>query len=263
MMADPMSEPFDHDAALARLADDVAELRRLEAEVRRRKEALRTDLPRPADPVAARRFAVAAYWAAPEVPTEVLAEIATGLTRGKAVYRFTRGMTARLSNIACDRCGQPVVAHSREQMDRLVGQGLGRCDECTPAKAILTTTVRETPRSNGPLQPFERDLLQLHADCGQSASVSILWGGGTETVTMTPDDLRVYIEDPDLGAARAAGVSREDYLVWLETEGFVQCDAVTRAGARCKNGRFGHYAEDPAQWLQRRKRGGYCTTHGG
>ena len=256
-----MSEAFDHDAALARLEEEVSALRVLEAEMRRRKATLKTNLPRPADPVAARRFAVAAYWAVDEVPTEVLAEIATGLPGGKAIYRFTHGMTARESGIGCDQCGGAVIAHSREQMSRLLARGRGLCEACTPVKPTVPTSVVDTPRSNAPIDPFERDLLQLHADRGQSASVSIVWSGGSERVTLNPDEIRAYLEDPDAGAGRSAGVSREDYLAWLESDGFVRCDAVTRAGTRCQKGRFGFYGENPQGWLERLRRGTYCTVH--
>ncbi|OYX02131.1 MAG: hypothetical protein B7Z15_19155 [Rhizobiales bacterium 32-66-8] len=222
-----MSEPFDHDAALEALAQDIQALRAAEDDLRRRKATLRTDLPRPSDPIAARRFAIAAYWTAPEVPTEILAELATGLSGGKAIYKFTREMTARDSDVPCMLC------------------------------------VREAPRGNPPLEPFEREILQLHADRDQSATMQIEWLWGAHSVDLTPDQVRLYLQDPDLGAAAASGVSRDDYLAWLESEGGIQCGAATQSGRRCLRSVYGAPHEEPAEWVQRRARGDYCHIHGG
>ncbi|MEQ7154291.1 hypothetical protein [Brevundimonas aurifodinae] len=258
-----MSEPFDHDAALEALAQDIQALRAAEDDLRRRKATLRTDLPRPSDPIAARRFAIAAYWTAPEVPTEILAELATGLSGGKAIYKFTREMTARDSDVPCMLCGALLVVQSREQLQRLREAGTGRCAECAPPRVKPLASLREAPRGNPPLEPFEREILQLHADRDQSATMQIEWLWGAHSVDLTPDQVRLYLQDPDLGAAAASGVFRDDYLAWLESEGGVQCGSATQSGRRCLRSVYGASHEEPAEWVQRRARGDYCHIHGG
>ena len=259
-----MAAQFDHNAAFDTLLRDAQALRDAEADVAMRKEALVASIPRPTDPSAARRFAVAAYWAVPEIPTAILAEIGTGLQGGKATYAFTRSFTAKDSGYFCQRCGGALVVRSREQMRKVAASGWGICEDCSaPAPTKGVGAQPEPPRRNGPLDSFEKEVLELHMARNQTALVSVVWVDGGRDVEMTPTVLELYLHDPDAGAAAAAGVRKEDYLSWLDTESLVQCEATTSAGRRCRNLVPGVWADSPADWLASLERGGCCRVHGG
>ena len=60
-----------------------------------------------------------------------------------------------------------------------------------------------------------------------------------ESIPASPEEVLRYIEDHDLFAARYHGVSREDYLEWLDAYGVPRCSAMTRSGKPCRSARAG------------------------
>ncbi|MBZ9757844.1 hypothetical protein LB524_21390 [Mesorhizobium sp. ESP6-5] len=58
--------------------------------------------------------------------------------------------------------------------------------------------------------------------------------GGSTTIVLEPNDVPAFIEDRDSFAAKHFGVSRQQYLDWVETDGAPRCGATTKKGTRCQ-----------------------------
>src|SRR5690606_22105719 len=101
----PPSSPDDLETAIALLAATAEALDRARGEVERLKRLLVEQLPCFEDRGVALRFAIETYWAFPDIPTERLAEMATGLIGRRAIFAFTNGITRRDSDIPCTECG--------------------------------------------------------------------------------------------------------------------------------------------------------------
>lgn len=259
----PLSRPNDLETAMALLAVTAEALDRAREDVERLKHLLVEQLPCIESPRAAQRFAVEAYWAFPDIPTERLAEMATGLIGRRATFAFTNGIARRDSKVSCAECGAWVKADSRDEMRKLAARGYGKCDDCAPPPVMKAMTVMRGPVSNGQPDALTRELLQAHIRNGAPARVNVVALTGGLDLLMSLDILQRYLRDPDDGAAAALGVSKTDYLNWLESGGSVQCDALTKAGARCRNSLYGGWGEEPADWLKRRAAGALCAVHGG
>jgi hypothetical protein len=90
-------------------------------------------------------------------------------------------------------------------------------------------------------------------------SVDTVWGG--KDIDCTAEELAQYLADRPAFAAQHFGVSRGDYLAWLDAEGYARCGGTVTSGRRCK-----HLVSGPGQlkareWLERD--GQLCTVHGG
>jgi len=59
--------------------------------------------------------------------------------------------------------------------------------------------------------------------------------GGSTAVVLEPDDVLRFIQDRDAFAAQYFGVTRQQYLDWVETDGAPRCGATTTKGTRCAN----------------------------
>jgi len=59
---------------------------------------------------------------------------------------------------------------------------------------------------------------------------------GSDYVMLNRAQAEEYNKDPNAYAARHAGVSKHDYLDWLENGPFVRCLANTKSGKRCRHG---------------------------
>jgi len=272
MAATESSSSRPTDPAFAVIEGLVAELREAEALARSLKDKLRAAVPldRAGTPDG-RRIAAYLYWNAPDIPTQPLAMLATGLTGRRAEHAFFQTCPPGVSSLACGRCGGVVDVGSRDEERRLKTAKAKRgadpiCVDCRP-KAVPKpggqTVVETGPFNNCPLEPFEREVLELHVARGEAKWVNVvsIWGG--MDVELKPDQIALYLRDPDLGAAAALGVGREDYLTWLETGGSVGCDGVTTKGNRCRNAARGLTGLDLGAWNAARQRGGFCTSHGG
>lgn len=99
------------------------------------------------------------------------------------------------------------------------------------------------------------------ANAGIKFVVSVRVPGGGETVAVPSSSVAQYVDDPQGFAAKHFGVTKEQYLLWVEMDGLPQCGATTKNGARCKNGVSGGSQRSIAEWLH--LDGDYCAVHGG
>lgn len=270
-----LSERPDHpglealDRAVAQLGGAVEALRKAEAEVQARKAALPDAIPQVDAPDLARQLAIWIYWNMPEVPVAPLAAMGTGLTGGRAQQAFFKLSGTRASAVACGACGGSVAVHSRDEMKRVLTAKLKRgqlpiCETCRAERRPQTPHLYvERPVSNRRPTDFERELLTLHVQRSQPTTIEALSLYGVERIELQPEHIRLYLDEPDAGVAAAHGVSREEYLEWLEGWGSVQCDGITVPGTRCRHTAKGLSGLELPAWREARKRGGYCVIHGG
>lgn len=90
---------------------------------------------------------------------------------------------------------------------------------------------------------------------------SIRGAGGLTSIIGKTDEFEAYNRDPDGYAAAHFGISKANYVEWVEHEGMPLCGATTRAGNLCKQP-VGP-TNLPAQVWVSRHREVYCKTHGG
>lgn len=94
-----------------------------------------------------------------------------------------------------------------------------------------------------------------------SFTASLRAPGGCRTFFIEPKDVPAFISDPDQWAAGENGVSKEEHLEWVETDGTPRCGATTKNGRRCRNFVGGGVQRSIKDWL--RLDGGYCSVHSG
>lgn len=257
------------DKAAAELGNAVEALRRAQANVQALKAALPDAIPTVDDPELARRLAVWIYWNVPEIPVAPLATLATGLTGGRAQQAFLKLSGTRASAVACGACGGAVTVQSRDEMRRVLAANLRRgqhplCETClADRRPQIPNVYVERPASNGRPIGFDRELLQLHIERAQPATVEALSLYGVERVELSPEQIGIYLNDPDAGIAAARGVTREEYLEWIRGGGSVQCSGITVPGTRCLHTAKGLSGLELPAWIEARARGGYCVVHGG
>ncbi|MBA8835189.1 hypothetical protein [Rhizobium leguminosarum] len=99
------------------------------------------------------------------------------------------------------------------------------------------------------------------ANAGIAFVASVRVPGGGETVVVPSNSITEYVADPQGFAAKHFGVTKEQYQLWIETDGMPQCGATTKNGSRCKNGVSGGSQRSVEEWL--RLVGDYCAVHGG
>ncbi len=83
-------------------------------------------------------------------------------------------------------------------------------------------------------------------------------GGGTE-ISVSEDQLRDFKTDPDEFAAKQFGLSKEEYVEWIELHGQPLCGATTRKGKPCRSGLRGYHLS-AGEWIKRH-RADYCAAH--
>lgn len=152
---------------------------------------------------------------------------------------------------------------SRDELRKLTTRGSGICLECRPPSVPNPASIIPNLVTNPEPDGLTREVLQAHIRNGAPAWLNLVVLTGGENVLVAPEILDRYLRDPDDGAAAALGVGKADYLAWLESGGGVQCDARTKAGARCRNTLYGGWGDGPADWVKRRAVDNYCTIHGG
>ena len=91
------------------------------------------------------------------------------------------------------------------------------------------------------------------------ANIPTPWGGTTTVLKKL--DVVAFLTDREDWFARKNGVTKEDYLAWLEAEGLPRCGATTRNGGRCRNPVSGGTQRNLLDWLN--EDAGFCTVHGG
>lgn len=111
---------------------------------------------------------------------------------------------------------------------------------------------------------LEREVIAAHIAHGKPYWVDESLGWGNVRVDLQPDEAANYLDDPNGAMAVRAGLTREEFIEWLSSEGSVRCSAVTARGAPCKSGIKGVGGQLPIKaWKAARDRGGYCGAHGG
>lgn len=85
--------------------------------------------------------------------------------------------------------------------------------------------------------------------------------GGSTTISLEPDQVPAFVQDRDAFAAKHFGVTCQQYLDWVATDGAPRCGATTTKGTRCGNFVSGGIQRSIDEWI--RLDGDYCTVHGG
>ena len=79
----------------------------------------------------------------------------------------------------------------------------------------------------------------------------------------TPEQALRLLKDKHEVYSELVGLSREDYIEWVSSQGSVYCSATTRRGNRCRNTIIGATLLAPSKWKTTCETGGYCSVHGG
>lgn len=113
-------------------------------------------------------------------------------------------------------------------------------------------------------EQLERELISAHITHCEPYWVERGLGWGNLRVDLQPDEARAYLEDPTSAIAARVGLTRDEFVEWLSSEGSIRCSGVTQKGARCKSGVKGLSGQmSIGRWKEARARGGYCGVHGG
>lgn len=99
------------------------------------------------------------------------------------------------------------------------------------------------------------------ANAGISFAAHMPCPGGSATIWLPPQDVAIFVKDPQQAAANYFKASKQEYLDWVATDGTPRCGAKTRSGKRCRNIVSGGIQQPFERWLQ--LDGGFCTIHGG
>ena len=108
---------------------------------------------------------------------------------------------------------------------------------------------------------LDQNTIDAIAKAGISFVARIPCPGGAESIWLKPDNIGVFIDDPELAAANYYKASRQEYRDWIATEGTPRCGATTKSGKRCRNIVSGGIQQPFPRWLQ--LDGGFCAVHGG
>lgn len=85
--------------------------------------------------------------------------------------------------------------------------------------------------------------------------------GGGVSIILSAYELSDFCDDPEGFFALKNGVTKEEYLQWVQTEGTPRCGALNAKGKRCQNVVSGGIQMSLNRWLQ--EDGGFCHLHGG
>ena len=86
--------------------------------------------------------------------------------------------------------------------------------------------------------------------------------GGSDQMLVSHDEYEKFKTSPIKLIAIKLGVSVDDYLRWVEVQGYIRCIAINKNKTQCKNTtslRFYNCSD----WVEANKNGGYCSIHGG
>ena len=86
-------------------------------------------------------------------------------------------------------------------------------------------------------------------------------GGGGE-MTLSPSDVLRYLSDKESVIANHLGVSPDEYMLWLDSEGTVFCSGTTKTGNRCRN-MVSRPQLSIEEWVELTKQAPRCKSHGG
>jgi hypothetical protein len=83
---------------------------------------------------------------------------------------------------------------------------------------------------------------------------------GEWRVSLRPEEVLLYADDPAEFLAKHYGVSKAEYIGWHKSGFCARCSALTAAGKPCKNVVLDGSFVSPKEWVE--LLGGYCHVHG-
>lgn len=108
---------------------------------------------------------------------------------------------------------------------------------------------------------LDKQTILAMQSAGITFLVSVPAPGGSTTFALQSGEVPAFIQDRDTFAASHFGVTRQQYLDWVKTDGAPRCGATTKKGTRCANSVTGGIQRTIGEWVE--LDGGYCTVHGG
>jgi hypothetical protein len=112
-----------------------------------------------------------------------------------------------------------------------------------------------------PIAPLDLNTIKIMADAKIEFSGSLAMPGGGHAITLRPEQIPAYLADKTQFAADYFGISKAQYLRWVETDGSVRCSRIKADGTPCRSFISGPIQLPISEWLKRE--GGYCAMHGG
>jgi hypothetical protein len=106
----------------------------------------------------------------------------------------------------------------------------------------------------------KRAFLESLHQLGVRFSISLRNGTGGEEHIASPEELILLESDPVAGIAHLLGVTKAEYLGWVQDDHNVVCAGITAKGKRCKNIVHGGHAVSATRWAS--MTGSYCYVHG-
>ncbi|MCE9651272.1 MAG: hypothetical protein K8R18_16755 [Parvibaculum sp.] len=107
----------------------------------------------------------------------------------------------------------------------------------------------------------DMDTVAAMSAAGIKFIVGVKIPGGTQTFSLSIENIASFMNDRDQFAADCMGVEKSVYLDWLSTEGTPRCGALTKKGRRCMNQVSGGIQRSIEDW--KNLDGSYCEVHGG
>ncbi len=84
-------------------------------------------------------------------------------------------------------------------------------------------------------------------------------GGGNTIYFESREEAKTYDADPDAFAAKHFGLTKIEYLQWVDTDGAALCSHRTKGGDLCRN-LISRIQLSAKQWKARHRKA-LCTTH--
>lgn len=107
----------------------------------------------------------------------------------------------------------------------------------------------------------EDKLIEKLHENGINFSISVSMPYGSSRIDLDKDLVLEYIKDKYSALAKYYGVSKSNYLTWLEQDMCVQCCEITLQGRRCKKTVTGGRYIPVFQWVE--MQGLMCDLHNG
>ena len=105
----------------------------------------------------------------------------------------------------------------------------------------------------------EEQFLNKLDEKGISFTITVPIPQGYQQVLLKKDQVLEYLADKYSVLAKCYGVSRSEYVTWLDQDMSVQCCATTVKGKRCKNVITGGLHVSVEQWVK--SQGLLCDLH--
>jgi len=109
--------------------------------------------------------------------------------------------------------------------------------------------------------PCDLETLRQLAASGIKFTIAIPTECGACDRLFAPEDVALFLREPDELYAKHHGVTLSQFRDWLEAEGKVTCSGTTTLRKPCKNTVPGGFCVSPTEWV--RLQGEYCDLHAG